>query len=177
MLTVKRLTKEDAEEINTINKLYDYAFPRYEQRSYAGRSAILSINDYHLDYFSDNGVFVGFIGSWKINDYFYIEHLAISSNLRGQGYGQKVLEQFCSKVMKVILEIDPVIDEVSQKRLSFYRHCGFKQNQYQHAHPSYYPENKPHYLEVLTFPSSIDQQTYQIFNQKLQTVVMALSLL
>lgn len=69
--------------------------------------------------FSDEGVFIGFVGSWKIGDYFYIEHLAISPNLRGKGYGQKVLSGFCEQVSRVILEIDPVIDEISEKRLRF----------------------------------------------------------
>lgn len=177
MLTIKRLTLNDIEKIEVINVLYDSAFPRYEQRSYSGRQKVLVHDDYHLYYLTDDEEFVGFIGSWKINDYFYIEHLAISPTLRGQGYGQKVLKQFCFEVNNVILEIDPVIDEVSQKRLSFYQHCGFKRNNYQHFHPSYYPENAPHELEILTFPVEICQQIYQLFNDKLQTVVMKPSLL
>ncbi|HBO22716.1 MAG TPA: GNAT family N-acetyltransferase [Providencia sp.] len=177
MLIVKRITRDDFGKINDVNKLYDSAFPRYEQRSYQGRVSILGHDDYHLYYFTDNEIFVGFIGSWKINDYFYVEHLAISPTLRGQGYGQVVLKQFCTEVNNVILEIDPVIDEVSQKRLSFYQHCGFKQNSYQHTHPSYYPENEPHKLEVLTFPTEIDRESYHLFSEKLKTVVMSPSLL
>ncbi|MGG4664172.1 GNAT family N-acetyltransferase [Providencia vermicola] len=177
MLHSIRISRENINENNVVNQLYDQAFPRYEQRSYQGRKSILNHDDYYLYYFTDNNVFVGFIGCWKINEYFYIEHLAISDSLRGQGYGQKVLKQFCHDVGLVILEIDPVIDEISQKRLSFYQHCGFQQNEYKHAHPSYYPENKPHKLEVLSFPQAIDKETYQQFNQMLQTVVMEKSLL
>lgn len=177
MLQSIRISRENINENNVVNQLYDKAFPPYEQRSYQGRESILSHEDYYLYYFTDNNAFVGFIGSWKINDYFYIEHLAISDLLRGQGYGQKILKQFCHDVGQVILEIDPVIDEVSRKRLSFYQHCGFQQNEYAHAHPSYYPENKPHELKVLSYPRAIDKQTYQRFNQMLQTVVMDKTLL
>ncbi|MCB6146744.1 GNAT family N-acetyltransferase [Providencia rettgeri] len=42
--------------------------------------------------------FYWFYWCWKIEDYYYIEHLAISPVLRGQGYGQKVLKQFCHDV-------------------------------------------------------------------------------
>lgn len=177
MLHSIRLSSNDINEKEAVNQLYDKSFPLYEQRSYQGRESILGLNDYHLYYFTDNSEFVGFIGCWKIKDYFYIEHLAISDSLRGQGYGQKVLKQFCLDVGQVILEIDPVIDEVSRKRLSFYQHCGFQQNEYAHAHPSYYPENKPHELEVLSYPQAIDKETYQHFNQMLQTVVMEKTLL
>ncbi|WP_353168831.1 GNAT family N-acetyltransferase [Providencia sp.] len=177
MLRSIRITRENINENEVINQLYDDAFPLYEQRSNQGRKLILRHDDYYLYYFTDNDKFVGFIGCWKIKDYFYIEHLAISGSLRGQGYGQKVLKQFCNEVGQVILEIDPVIDEVSRKRLSFYQHCGFQQNEYTHAHPSYYPENKPHELEVLSYPQAIDKETYQRFNQMLQTVVMEKTLL
>lgn len=177
MLQSVRISKDDIKEKDVVNQLYDKSFPLYEQRSYQGREAILNHEDYYLYYFTDNGTFVGFIGSWKVGDYFYIEHLAISAMLRGQGYGQKVLKQFCLNAGKIILEIDPVIDEVSQKRLFFYQHCGFQQNNYQHAHPSYYPENKPHELEILSYPTAINDEIYQRFVQMLQTVVMAKSLL
>lgn len=177
MLRSIRIFRENINENKAINQLYDDAFPLYEQRSNQGRKSILSHDDYYLNYFTDNDKFVGFIGCWKIKDYFYIEHLAISDSLRGQGYGQKVLKQFCNEVGQVILEIDPVVDEVSRKRLSFYQHCGFQQNEYTHVHPSYYPENKPHELEVLSYPQAIDKETYQRFNQMLQTVVMEKTLL
>ncbi|MEX6397271.1 hypothetical protein AB6E88_09320 [Providencia hangzhouensis] len=46
-----------------------------------------------------------------------------------------------------------------------------------HAHPSYYPENKPHELRVLSYPEEIAQEAYQQFNHILQTVVMDKTLL
>ncbi|EKT63929.1 GNAT family N-acetyltransferase [Providencia burhodogranariea] len=172
MLTVKRLTDKDVVEIDNINHLYDTAFPEYEKRSYQGRQSILCHDDYYLYYFSDNGVYVGFVGSWKIDDFFYVEHLAVSPELRGQGYGQKVLKLFSEQVKNIILEIDPVIDEVSQKRLRFYQHCGFKQNEYKHTHPCYHPEYAPHHLEILSFPEQINHQAYLQFNEKLNNIVM-----
>ncbi|EIU7558287.1 GNAT family N-acetyltransferase [Providencia rettgeri] len=177
MLRSSRMSRENIEEINAINQLYDKAFPLYEQRSYQGRKAVLGQDDYYLYYFANSSIFVGFIGCWKINDYFYIEHFAISAELRGQGYGQKVLKQFCGNVGKVILEIDPVIDEISKKRLNFYQHCGFQRNRYSHTHPSYYPENKPHQLEVLSYPSAISDDAYRLFAHQLQQTIMDNSLL
>jgi len=177
MLTVTRLTDKNILEIDNVNHLYDLAFPFHEQRSNQGRQSVQRCSDYYLYYFTDNSVFVCFIGSWKITNFFYIEHFAISPQLRGQGYGQKVLKLFSKQVAKIILEIDPVIDEQSRKRLSFYKRCGFEQNEYKHTHPSYHSQYAPHELEVLSFPTKIDKKTYQIFNEKLSHVVMQPSLL
>lgn len=35
----------------------------------------------------------------------------------------------------VLLEIDPVVDAVSEARLGFYKKCGFLENPYPHVHP------------------------------------------
>lgn len=177
MLKIKRITAKNIENIEEVNALYDLAFPHYEQRSHPGRSKILMHKDYHLYYYTDDSTFVGFIGCWKMHDHFYIEHFAITPQLRGQGYGQIVLKQFCRDAQKVILEIDPVIDDMSQKRLSFYQYCGFKHNNYQHVHPCYTSGNQPHELKVLSFPQEIGEQVYQLFNDRLQMIVMNPALL
>lgn len=177
MLTVKRLTHIDAVKLEMINQLYDRAFPAYEKRSYQGRKSIQTHEDYYLYYFSDDEIFIGFAACWKIDSFYYIEHLAISTQLRGQGYGQQVLTLLCQKVGNIILEIDPVIDDVSQKRLRFYQHCGFQRNSYKHVHPSYHPEFPPHKLEILSYPFQLTEENYQQFNAKLTTIVMAPSLL
>lgn len=172
MLTMTRLTNKDFLKIEDINHLYDSAFPKHEKRSYQGRKSIQNLADYYLYYFSDNNQFVGFIGSWKINVFFYIEHLAVSHQLRGMGYGQKVLKMFSQSAKKIVLEIDPVIDDVSKNRLHFYLRCGFKINEYKHIHPNYHPEFLPHPLEILSFPGFIDNKNYQTFNEKLKNIIM-----
>lgn len=177
MLTMTRVAGDDWLKIDNINNLYNSAFPKYEQRSDQGRRNIQHLDDYHLYYFSVDSQFVGFIGSWKILDFFYVEHLAISSQLRGQGYGQQVLKMFSQCAKNIVLEIDPVIDEVSQKRLHFYLRCGFKFNQYSHIHPNYHGEFAPHQLEILSFLHCINNATYQMFNEKLNNMIMNSSLL
>ncbi|WP_392565368.1 GNAT family N-acetyltransferase [Utexia brackfieldae] len=177
MLTITRLTHQDTLALDQINHLYDSAFPLHEQRSNQGRQTIILCEDYYLYRFTEQGKFIGFIGSWQMGNFFYVEHFAISAELRGQGYGQQALKLFSQQAKQIILEIDPVIDVVSQKRLHFYQHCGFKHNPYQHFHPSYHPEYKPHQLEILSLPNLIDQRTYQQFKARLYDRVMQPALL
>ena len=172
MLEIVRITDMYSDGFIKLNKLYDSSFPLYEKRTYQGRCAILSDRNFHSLYFSDNGDFIGFINCWSINNTFYIEHIAIEPGVRGQGYGQKILTLFCQQYKKVILEIDPLIDDISRRRLRFYQHCHFKVNDYLHSHPSYHSDYEPHKLMLLSYPQLISEDDYQYFNHQLVNQVM-----
>ncbi len=172
MIEITKITDYHSDKFFKINQLYDSSFPLYEKRSYQGRCAILSDESFHSLYFSHNGIFIGFINCWSINNSFYIEHIAIESATRGKGYGQQILTLFCQQYKQVILEIDPLIDDISCRRLRFYQHCHFQVNEYQHSHPSYRSDYEPHKLMLLSYPQPISAEDYQYFNHKLVSQVM-----
>ncbi len=177
MLIAKKLTADDKQEIEVVNHLYDMSFPHFEKRSHRGRQNILGNTHFHLYYFTDDQVFVGFVGGWQFEHFFYIEHFAIAPELRGKGYGQKVLRLLCQQTKDIILEIEPVIDDMTEKRLRFYQYCGFQKNNYHHFHPNYHLEYEPHQLEILSYPKQIDLMSFQQFNTVLAEIVMHPSLL
>ena len=103
----------------------------------------------------------------------YIEHYAIIDKVRGQGYGTRLLGELIASTNKtVILEIDPVVDEISQKRLRFYRALGFVENDFPHVHPPYQGKFHGHQLKVLSSGRKIKEAEYQQFNQDLKLIVM-----
>ncbi|MFQ8805769.1 MAG: GNAT family N-acetyltransferase [Alistipes indistinctus] len=74
---------------------------------------------FHLDVYLDGETLVGFIGYWDFDDYLYIEHYAINSDLRGGGWGSRILEALQKTAGKtIILEIDEVVDEISTRRVA-----------------------------------------------------------
>ncbi|MDC9616275.1 GNAT family N-acetyltransferase [Xenorhabdus khoisanae] len=172
MLKFRRIDSHQDHFFDLINELYNTAFPLHEQRSNQGRLSILGVDHYYLYALIDVDVFIGFIGAWKFEDFFYIEHIAISSSLRGQGYGKRVLDAFCTKHCKVVLEIDPVVDEISSKRLRFYQQCGFVTHEILHHHPSYHPDREPHELVILSYPEQLSELSYQAFKDCLIHQVM-----
>lgn len=153
--------------------LYALGFPIFEQRTREQQErAFLSAN-YHLTAYEENAVFIGFIACWEFDEYVYIEHCAIDRGLRGQGYGSRLLSGFITECPKmVLLEIDPVVDAVSEARLGFYKKCGFLENPYPHVHPPYRDGYKSHPLTVLTTGRTITQEEYLVFNRDLNNVVM-----
>ena len=67
-----------------------------------------------------------------------VEHFAINARLRGKGYGSKLLDYFVRSLDKIVLlEIDPITDNISEARLRFYQRCRFHENPHPHKHPVY----------------------------------------
>ena len=156
-----------------LRDLYMISFPVFEQRTDEQQDDAFSCLNYHLNAYAEDGCFIGFISYWEFSDYIYIEHFAINQSLRGKGHGYRILQRFISEASKmVLLEIDPITDEVSEARLRFYKRCGFHKNPYPHIHPPYRSGCKGHSLLVLTTEREITESEYRLFNKELTDVVM-----
>ena len=131
-------------------------------------------SNYPLVVYLKDNLFIGFISYWDFSTYVYIEHFAIHENFRGQGYGGLLLEDFNKRLNKIILlEIDPITDEISSKRLKFYKKCGFFENRYNHFHPPYRNNYRGHALIILTTERQITEDEYIQFGFDLRNIVMA----
>lgn len=168
-----RITDPNDAVYPDLRTLYERSFPVYEKRTEIHQIAALKDERYYLLCFLEQDQLIGFFGYWEFADYIYIEHYAINTDIRGKGYGTQLLKQLLSETDKtVILEIDPVIDEISQKRLRFYQNLGFVENSYTHEHPAYQAQFEPHSLKVLSSDKTITPEQYQQFAHDLSTIVM-----
>ena len=152
--------------------IYITSFPIYEQRTFKDQIEALKDERYHCIAICENDKVAGILLYWEIETYRYVEHLAIVSDLRGKQYGTNILNQFCNENERVILEIDPPIDEVSRKRLSFYQSAGFYLQEYAHIHPPYRAGYSGHSLKVLTSMASFNEEAYELFYNFLEQVIM-----
>ncbi|MCD8262786.1 MAG: GNAT family N-acetyltransferase [Tannerellaceae bacterium] len=168
-----RLRSIDSSLYNEFEAIYKISFPVFEQRTSEQQIMAFSSPLYHLDCFTEEDGFIGFIAWWNFDYGVYIEHFAIHPRLRGKGYEGNILQQFIVNSRKpVILEIDPVVDEISAARLRFYKTYGFVENPYKHIHPAYRNEYAPHSLVVLSTQAILSPEQYQQFNKDLQEQVM-----
>lgn len=144
-------------------ELYENAFPYKEQRS--AEEHLRALRDPH---FEADGIwrgeeFIGILYYWKYDGTRYIEHLAISPDLRGQSMGSKALSAFCKTGGPVILEIDPPVDEISVRRLHFYQRTGFIENSYIYIHPSFREPFESHKLVLMSYPTALTDDEAQKF--------------
>ena len=159
------------------DSVYATSFPIFEQRTAAQQEEAFADSRYQLiAYTDDDKEFVGFIGCWKFDTYYYIEHFAIATARRGKGEGSRILGEFIASAKKegktVILEIDPPIDAVSISRQHFYEHQGMVINTFDHKHPPYREGFYAHPLRIMSANEKVSDKLYQQFVEDLNKVVM-----
>ena len=172
MRRIEIKSSED-ERFGEFLRLYGSSFPIFEQRTESQQEYAFGCSQYHLCEYLDGDIFVGFISYWEFDRQIYIEHLAVDTTLRGKGYGSRMLDSFVASTPKtVILEIDPIVDDISRARLRFYERCGFRQNGFRHRHPAYREGYQPHPLVVLSSGRQIPPDEYEEFFRNLKEIVM-----
>ena len=89
--------------------------------------------------------------------------------------GSAALSAFCRKVGRVILEIDPPVDDISIRRLHFYERLGFVANPYQYIHPSFRKPFTPHRLVLMSYPGAITYEEARSFADFVREAVLRYS--
>ena len=150
-------------------QVYATSFPLFEQRTEQQQEQAFQSPNYHLEVYLKDNLFIGFISYWDFSTYDLCRILCIV-----RLYGSLLLEDFNKRLNKIILlEIDPIMDEVSANRLKFYKKCGFFENSYDHLHPPYRNTYQGHALIILTTERPITEDEYIQFCSDLRNIVMA----
>ncbi|MBR1978046.1 MAG: GNAT family N-acetyltransferase [Akkermansia sp.] len=117
--------------------LYTGAFPAEERRGREMHVQALLDTHFHAFRLQDANEFVGLLTWWQWEDMLYVEHLAIAEEKRGKGYGHAALAELQQRGQNIILEIEQITDEITARRLEFYRSCGFRALPYPHVQLAY----------------------------------------
>ena len=158
-----KLTKENTSFIQQAFKIYEDSFPFHERRNTESFIRIMSNENYFPYAFHNNKNVSAILFFWKIEDYYFIEHFAVNSESRGEGLGSKILSEFIFEKQKVLLEIDPPKDILSEKRLNFYKKFGFLLNRQTYFHPGFFPNLHKHELKLLSYPSFLGEEKLKSF--------------
>lgn len=149
MLTT-RLTSMQGAAAHEWWQLYEAAFPACERRGAAQHAAALADPAFHCLHLADSqGGFCGLLSYWNLDSLCYVEHLAIVPERRGQGLGRQVLALL---PRPLILEIEPVVDAVTARRLAFYESCGLERLPQHHVQLAYQAGQLDVPLWLLSFP-------------------------
>lgn len=172
-MQVIRDTFANPQIYNMFWDLYQASFPDYEQRSHKSQKSLQKADKFTLLSFCEGKQYIGFLAYWNLNQFCYLEHFAISPNLRGKGYGSEIINHF-SKIdgKKLLLEIDPVADNISRKRCEFYEKLGFKSNDFDFINPGYKGKEKPHRLTLMSKPTKLSHNEYANFCRSLRNDVL-----
>lgn len=171
-MNFKIIKSTGCSEYATASSLYKISFPEHEQRLEKSQNEIMNSDEYKYTLIYDGDSFIGEILFWETLDFIYVEHFCILPEKRGLKYGAKALKLLCKSSKKVILEIDPLSDDISKRRKAFYERCGFKANGFEHVHLPYRPQNSGHNLIVMSYPSELSTEEFSRFSDYLNDTVM-----
>jgi ribosomal protein S18 acetylase RimI-like enzyme len=138
-------------ELEQIKDLYLSAFPATERRSFEGlQQQWLNNEACHIFFVTDLKNLLGFCTLWTFHSFAFMEHMAILAELRGKKIGEAVLYQLKERHQTpLLLEVEPPTDELSQRRVAFYKRNGFHLLKKRYIQPSYYEVGKGPELRLM----------------------------
>jgi hypothetical protein len=146
-------------------EIYSTSFPLNERRISEQQIAVFKKTGYKVNGYLSGDHLVGFIALWTAKTFKFIEHFAVAPEVRSKGFGHIILKQFIEgEVIPVILEIEPPVDDLTNRRLRFYESAGFIKNKHLHFQPPYHTDDSPLQLNILTFPHQITPDLYLQFS-------------
>lgn len=132
-----KLEKIKTEEFDYIYSQMQQNFIIDEIRDKIQAYELLSDNSYSIYNIIENDIKVGFITTWELQDFLFVEHFVIYKEFRKKGYGSKALSLVKEIAGLVVLEVEHPLTDTAKKRINFYQNNGFIGNDYNYMQPSY----------------------------------------
>lgn len=148
--------------------IYEYSFPQDEKRTLFEQEEILKNKNYNAFGYIKDGKLLAILFFWSFGKYTYIEHFAVDRSIRGKSIGSKIMKLFLSKYKNVVLEIEPLNDEICKKRLEFYRKFNFIVNEYKHFQVPFRAASKKLQLLFLSNNKKLKIDEYTFLYNKME---------
>ncbi len=164
MQIIHRIQSIDDIYFGKMWELYLNSFPLDEQRSHEDHiQAMLDDRFYCVVYLEDETL-IAFMHYWDLPTCRFIEYFAVNPNTRGKGVGTQIIKEFAtSHAKKLVLDIEEIVDEHTEKRWQFYKKMGFEMHEKICMHPPYQKDSAPFALHVLSFPKVLNDEEYNLF--------------
>lgn len=103
----------------------------------------------------------------------YLEHFAVNKDCRSSGIGGLMLSHYIKqKKQPMVLEVELPNDDISKRRIDFYKRLGFSLNLYEYVQlPLRKKGPRPTQLYFMTYPEAIDEKKFLEYKEFLTNVV------
>ena len=127
-------------------------FDSCERREYKDARALFENKKFVVLEISIQDTTIGYITTWAVGKFVFIEHFVILEEYRNHGYGKEVMEFFKKEFPNILLEAEPPTGEIQRRRLGFYKRCGFHQNPQSYSQPPYRAGDAAVPLVIMSYP-------------------------
>ncbi len=148
------------QRINSLHEHYPFmellmqtAFPLQERRNADLQRYFADRNPrFHNNLLLEDNAPIGLLNYWTFDSFLYIEHFAISDQIRNKGYGQQALEALKTTWKGlIVLEVEEPMDELTQRRIEFYQRQGFILQPYPYMQPPYRESDGWFPMKLMTY--------------------------
>ncbi|OAX48059.1 GNAT family N-acetyltransferase [Paenibacillus sp. AD87] len=146
------------------------SFPEAEYREYSEQKKLLSNSCYRLlTEENEQNEVTGFLAGWEFESFKYIEHLAVSPNIRGGGIGKRLMERYMKQTAKpVILEVELPEDEMKRRRIGFYERLGFCLGDHSYVQPPLRAVGQETLsLQIMSYPAKLNPTQFEMVKKML----------
>ena len=162
-MILQRLSDENRHHFSDAFALYESAFPEAERRNICEQERALTNPNYHFDLILEGDILLGVMLYWETDEFVFLEHFATKPEIRGKGVGASALNLLIAKGKTVLLEIEPPINEITNRRYDFYKRSGFVMNPYYHIQAKYHLGDEDLELKILSYPEVLTEKQYRDF--------------
>ena len=154
-------------------EIYEYSFPDDEKRSLDAQRIAFKEKIYGFYAAKKDNQVIGLMAVWDIGDYYFVDHIATSKELRGQGLGAQVMREFIAQHQKrFVLEVEPpTAGEMEKRRIGFYERLGYKFNNYDYTQPPMEPGKDTVKLFLMTYPDEMTEEEFDRVRERLHKIV------
>ncbi len=150
-------------------RLLEQSFPSNERWDYAGFLGEYANPEFNsLIYCPDK--LGGVLNYWDFGEFIYVEHFAVSPELRGQGTGAALMEELRRRAggRPLALEAEPPEDSpIAARRIGFYNRIGFVQNPYEYIQPAMGENEQPLPLVIMSSPEIFTEDEFTRVREKM----------
>lgn len=112
-------------------------------------------HNYTIEHILLDGVRTGFMGTWQVGGYTFLEHFVIYEPFRNRGIGGRALEYLQDRAGRLLLETEPPAEPMAARRLGFYLRHRMKLNPQQYFQPPYRPTGNACDLKLMSYPEAL----------------------
>ena len=155
------MLKLSANEFDAAYKIMEESFPKSELRPYDKMKDLFMNEELILYGLHREGKICAAIIAWEFEEFIFLENFAVDGKIRGRGIGSKFLKDIKKEFSKdIILEVEDPFDEMSKKRIQFYKRNGFILTEFGYMQPPLNDEVNDIPLRLMCYPNAIDEKTF-----------------
>lgn len=148
----------EIKEFDRVFSIMEQSFPLEEYRAYEDQKRLLEDRAYSIYVARENRKILGFAAVWQLEEWLFLEHLAVDPQSRNQGIGAKLLGFLAQS--RCCLEVELPETDIARRRIGFYERNGFFLNDDPYLQPSLGEGRSPVPLRIMTTQGTITPEAF-----------------